>query len=173
MDRTRKVLRSLVVIAALGGLATLGAFSAFTSKAENPGNRVQTGTVTIADNDGGTALYNITNGKPGDSQQSCTRVNYTGSLPADVRIYRGAVDAELAPHVNLLIEAGTQAAPSFPSCNLWIADLTGSQVYSGTLSALGATYAAGTLDHPLRRDQLDQRQRRGLSRNRHGLGLRA
>ena len=51
---------------------------------------------------------------PASSQQSCIRVNYTGSLAADVHIYRSAVDAELAPHVNLLIEAGTQAVACLP-----------------------------------------------------------
>jgi hypothetical protein len=91
MDRKRRVLRTVVVVVAVGSLATLRAFSAFTSQADNPNNRVSGGTVTLADNDGGTALYDFTGAKPGDSQTSCIRVNYTGSLNADARRVRSRV----------------------------------------------------------------------------------
>src|SRR3954453_13617618 len=99
MDRTRKVARTLVVLAAVGGLATLGAFSAFTSQADNPGNRVSSGSVTLADNDGGVALYDFTNAKPGDSRTSCIRVNYTGSLAADVKLFTPDTIGALGPQV--------------------------------------------------------------------------
>jgi len=146
MDRTRKVARTLVVLAAVGGLATLGAFSAFTSQANNPNNRVSSGTVTLADNDGGTALYDFTNAKPGDSQVSCIRVNYTGSLNANVRLYTPDTIGALGPQVNLKIEPGSQASPSFPSCTDFTAD--GAAIFDAALSTFPATYAGGVVDFP-------------------------
>ena len=146
MDRTRKVVRSLLVLAAVGGLATLGAFSAFTSQANNPNNRVSAGTVTLADNDGGTALYDLTNAKPGDAQTSCIRVNYTGSLNADVKLYTPDTIGALGPNVNLKIEPGTQASPSYPSCTGFSAD--GAAIFDAALSTFPTTYAGGVSDFP-------------------------
>ena len=60
-------------------IAGAGVFSAFSSQTDNPGNIVTAGTVTLEDNDGGTALYAITAAKPGDSETSCIKVTYTGS----------------------------------------------------------------------------------------------
>jgi hypothetical protein len=146
MNRTRKVVRSLVVLVAIGGLATLGAMSAFTSQANNPDNRVSTGTVALADNDAGVAMYDITNAKPGDSDVSCIRVNYTGSLDANVRIYTPDTIGALGPQVNLKIEPGTQASPSFPSCTDFTAD--GAAIFDAALSTFPTTYAGGVVDFP-------------------------
>jgi hypothetical protein len=146
MDRTRKVVRSLVVLAAVGGLATLGALSAFTSQANNPDNRVSAGTVTLADNDGGVALYDFTNAKPGDSESSCIRVNYTGSLDANVRLYTPDTIGSLGPQVNLTIEPGTQASPSFPSCTDFTAD--GAAIFDAALSTFPTSFAGGVVDFP-------------------------
>ena len=146
MDRTRKVARSLLVLAVVGGLATLGAYSAFSSQANNPNNRVAAGTVTLADNDGGTALYDLTNAKPGNSQTSCIRVLYTGSLSADVKLYTPDSIGALGPDVNLKIEPGTQASPSFPSCTGFSAD--GAAIFDAALSTFPTTYAGGVSDFP-------------------------
>lgn len=146
MSRTKKVLRTLVVVGVVGALAGLGAFSAFTSQTDNPGNEVAAGSVTLADNDGGTALYNIANGKPGDSAQSCIRVNYTGSLDADVKLFTPSTIGDLGPHVNLKIEPGTQASPSFPSCTGFTAD--GAAIFDADLNTFPTSYAAGVADNP-------------------------
>jgi hypothetical protein len=146
MDRTTKIARTLVVLVAVAGLATLGAFSAFTSQANNPNNRVSSGTVTLADNDGGTALYDFTNAKPGDSQTSCIRVNYTGSLGANVRLYTPDTIGVLGPQVNLKVEPGSQASPSFPSCTGFSAD--GAAIFDSALSTFPTSYAGGVVDFP-------------------------
>ncbi|MEA2330871.1 MAG: hypothetical protein QOH58_1009 [Thermoleophilaceae bacterium] len=146
MDRTTKFLRTLAVLGAIGGLATLGTFSAFTSQADNPGNRVSSGTVTLADNDGGVALYDFTNAKPAASQTSCIRVSYTGSLPANVRLYTPDTIGALGPQVNLKIEPGTQAVPSFPACTAFTPD--GAAIFDAALSTFPTTYAGGVVDFP-------------------------
>jgi hypothetical protein len=146
MDRTKKIARTLVVLAVVGGLGTLGAFSAFSSQANNPNNRVSSGTVTLADNDAGVALYDFTNAKPGDSQTSCIRVNYTGSLNADVKLYTPDSIGALGPQVNLKIEPGSQSSPSFPSCTGFTAD--GAASFEAALSTFPSTYAGGVSDYP-------------------------
>jgi hypothetical protein len=146
MDRTARILRTLAVLAAVGGLATLGAYSAFTSQANNPNNRVSAGTVTLADNDGGVAMYDFTDAKPGDSDVSCIRVSYTGSLDANVRLYTPDTIGSLGQYVNLKIEPGTQPSPSFPSCTDFSAD--GAAIFDAALSTFPTTYAGGVSDFP-------------------------
>jgi predicted ribosomally synthesized peptide with SipW-like signal peptide len=145
MSKTTKVLRTLVVVGVVGGLAALGVFAAFSSQTDNPGNNVTAGTVTLADNDGGTALYNISNAKPGSTQTSCIRVNYTGSLDADVKLFTPSTVGALGPHVTLKIESGTQAVPVFPSCALFTAETT---LFDAALSTFPTTYAGGVSDYP-------------------------
>jgi hypothetical protein len=146
MDRRRKALRTLMVLAAIAGLGTLGAFSAFTSQADNPSNRVSAGTVTLADNDSGVASYDFTGAKPGDSETSCIRVSYTGSLDADVQLYTPDTIGSLGPYVDLEIEPGTQSSPSFPSCTGFTPD--GSAIFDDTLSNFPTTYSGGVADYP-------------------------
>jgi hypothetical protein len=147
MSKTRKVLRSLVVIGVVGGIAALGASSAFTSQADNPGNDFTAGTVTLADNDGGTALYSLSNAKPGQATTpTCIRVSYSGSLDADVKLYTPSTVGALGPYVNLKIEAGTQVAPSFPSCTAFVSETT---LFDAALSTFPTSYASSTItDYP-------------------------
>jgi hypothetical protein len=146
MNKTRKILRSLVVLGAVGALATVGAFSAFSSQTDNPDNRITAGSVSIEDNDSGGALYDISNGVPNDPQESCIEVKYTGSLAADVALYRvpGALGA-LAPYANVKIEYGTQATPSFPSCTGFNSAGT---LYDGDLPGVATAYATGYVASP-------------------------
>lgn len=146
MSRTRKVLKTLLVVGVVGTVAGVGSFSAFTSQADNDGNVVAAGTVVLADNDGGTTpLYEITNAKPGSTQTSCIRVAYTGSLDATVKLYTPSTIGDLGPEVNLKIESGTQASPSFPSCTGFSAETT---LFDAALSTFPTTYAGGVTDYP-------------------------
>ena len=150
MSNRTKILRTLVVLGVLACIAGAGVFSAFSSQTDNPGNVVTAGTVTLADNDGGTALYAIAAAKPGDSQTSCIKVTYTGSLNASVKIYTPSTIGELGPFVNLKIEPGTQTSPSFPSCTAFTPD-SGGALYEGTLAAFATehnSFANGITDNP-------------------------
>src|ERR1700760_1064735 len=104
MSNRSKVLRTLLVLGIVACIAGAGVFSAFSSQTENSGNVITAGTVTLEDNDGGTALYAITNAKPGESKTSCIKVTYKGSLPATVKFYSPTTSGslgELAPYENL------------------------------------------------------------------------
>ena len=147
MTKTKKVVRTIVVAGVLCSLAAIATFSAFTSQADNPGNNVTAGTVTLADNDSGTALYSMAAAKPGDSVTKCIKVTYTGSLDADVKFYSPSTIGSLGQYVNLQVEPGTQAGtPGAGVCTGFTAD--GGNLFNNTLNNLPATYAAGVADNP-------------------------
>ena len=140
------MLRTLLVVGVVGTVAGVGSFSAFTSQADNDDNVVSAGTVVLADNDGGTApLYEIADAKPGSTQTSCINVSYTGSLDATVKLYTPDTIGDLGPEVNLTIEAGTQAAPSYPDCTDFVAQTT---LFDAALSTFPTSYAGGITDFP-------------------------
>lgn len=146
MSRTRKILKTLLVVGVVGTVAGVGSFSAFTSQAGNDDNIVSADTVVLADNDGGTApLYEIAGAKPGSTQTSCINVSYTGSLDATVKLYTPSTIGALGPDVDLKIESGTQATPSYPSCTGFVADTTH---FDAALATFPGSYASGISDFP-------------------------
>ena len=156
MTKTRKILRSLVLVGVVGAVATAGAFSAFSSQTDNPNNTITAGTVSIQDNDATGALYSIATAKPNDPKENCIEVEYTGSLPADVHLYRapGALGS-LATYANIKVEYGTQASPSFPSCTGFNSAGT---LYDGDLPGLATTYAGGYPAFPSVDNDWDQNE---------------
>jgi hypothetical protein len=145
-----KVLLTALCVGALGSFAAMGVFGAFSATTSNAGNTITAGTVAIADNDAGAAMYSIANAKPGESVSKCIKVTYTGSLDADVHIYTTSTIGSLGQYVELTITPGTQATPSFPSCTGFTAD-SGGALYTGTLQNFGSTknsYATGVVDYP-------------------------
>jgi predicted ribosomally synthesized peptide with SipW-like signal peptide len=150
MSNRSKVLRTLLLLGVVASIAGAGVFSAFSSQTENPGNIITTGTVTIEDNDGGSALYSIAAAKPGESKTSCIKVTYKGSLPATVKLFTPSTIGALGPYVNLKVEAGTQTTSTFPSCTEFT-PAASPTVYEGTLSAFATehgTYANGITTNP-------------------------
>jgi predicted ribosomally synthesized peptide with SipW-like signal peptide len=151
MSNRSKVVRTLLVLGIVACIAGAGVFSAFSSQTENPGNIITAGTVTLEDNDGGTALYAMTGAKPGESKTSCIKVTYKGSLPATVKLYTPSTIGELGPFVNLKVEAGTQTSSTFPNCTEFTPLGSGATVYEGTLSAFAtehSTFATGVTTNP-------------------------
>ena len=114
----------LVLSAAVVWQSTAAAFTATT---DNPGNTWQAGSVVLADSDGGSALFDTSADgalQPGSTRARCVRVDYTGTLAADLRLYvttpaSGAVT--LDPYLVMSIErgqdvpAGTTVAPDCSS----------------------------------------------------------
>lgn len=150
MKTSTKVLLTALCVGALGSLAAMGVFGAFSATTTNAGNNITAGTVAIADNDAGAAMYTITNAKPGESVSKCIKVTYTGSLDADVHIYTTSTIGALGQYVDLTITPGTQTTPTFPSCTGFVAD-SGGALYTGTLANFATTknsYANGVVDFP-------------------------
>ncbi|MGI3781978.1 MAG: hypothetical protein ACRYG2_14515, partial [Janthinobacterium lividum] len=94
----------------------------------------------------GSALFALTNLKPGSSGSRCIAVTSTGSLPAAVRLYAtdAATTKSLATYVTWTVTQGTGG--TYSSCSGFTALSSGSSVYSGTLAGFtssATTYASG------------------------------
>ena len=151
------------VIAAVAGLATWSAYSSTTS---NTNNQFQTGSVTLTDNDSGTAMFNMTGARPGDAVSKCITVSYSGTLTSNVRLYGAATGGDgLNQYLDLTVTRGTfsGATPSGMACtngagSNFVAD---SVTYSGgngagangvmfstRMNNYPTTWAAGIVDAP-------------------------
>jgi len=146
MNKSQKLLASALVVGVLGSVVALGVFGLFSATTQNSGNEISSGTVAISDNDAGSAMFNITNAKPGDSWTRCIKVLYNGSLPADVKLYEVGGGGPLSPYLKLKLEQGTQSEATFPSCTGFSPDATNG---SGTLyegpgfGSIGSSWETG------------------------------
>ena len=150
MVKKNKVLVSILVVGALGSIVALGIFGLFSATTQNSGNEIVTGTVAFTDNDSGSALYNVTGAKPGDTVNKCIKATYTGSLPADVRLYTTSSPATLAQYIDVTITQGSQTTSVFPTCAGFTPDAQG-VIFNGTLQNFEQThvaYAAGIHTNP-------------------------
>jgi hypothetical protein len=144
----KKILATTGVLSVVVSIAGFATFSAFSSTTTNSGNQFDAGTVYISDNDSGSAMYSVSNQKPGDSVQKCIKVTYTGTLDSSVKIYASAVGA-VGQYITLLVETGS-GSPTFPGCTGFTADASPT-LYSGTLKGFADTYtnyASGLADNP-------------------------
>jgi Camelysin metallo-endopeptidase len=146
MSGSRKLALSAVVLAAALAVVGVGTYSAFSATTSNSGNNVSSGTVVLGDNDSNSAMYSVSNQKPGDSFQQCIKVNYTGSLASTVKLYTTSTLGTLAQYIDLQVRTGS-GSPTFPGCTGFTPDST--DLYSGTLANFGTTYTSwsnGLLD---------------------------
>jgi len=137
------------VLASAGYLGLVGAsdpaYSAFSASTANGANALVAGTVTISDSSPGTALYTVSNTKPGDVASACTIVRYTGSVPASVRSY-ASTTGDLAAYLDLTVTRGTATDTSGGNCATFTADPGGGVLYSGTLAGYPAGWSSGVVD---------------------------
>ncbi len=146
-----KVVATAVVVGLIGAVAGVGTWSAFSGTTSNDGNTFAAGTVSLSDNDSGSAMLSLSGAKPGDSDTSCIEVTYTGSLASAVRLHGATTGTGLDPYLTLTVTRGTTTS-AFDSCTGFTADATdyngngAGVIYSGTLQAFPDTYAAGIVD---------------------------
>lgn len=148
-----KLAATLLVISLIGVAVGFGTWSAFSGTTKNEGNSFATGTVTIADNDTNNAMFSLTGLRPGQTGSAgakCIKVDYTGSLAANVRLYGSTTSGNLGTYLDVKVTRGTLVLPSGFDCSTFTADATeyisgqGSGViYNGTLSAFPNAWATG------------------------------
>jgi Camelysin metallo-endopeptidase len=137
MTKKTKLLLSSGIVAIVAALGAFATFSAFSSTTANSGNSFSAGTVYLSDNDAGSALYSVTNKKPGDTAQGCIKITYTGSLPSTVKLYTTSSIGSLGQYLDLTVEKGTQSgSPTFPGCTGFTAEST---VFTDTLANFAST----------------------------------
>ena len=152
MRRPRRIalFGALAVVVAAGACA--GAYAAFRATVANSGDSYAAGSVTLSDNDSGTAMFTtLTSAAPTDSETSCIKVRFDGTLASNVRLY-GTISGALAPYLTLTVTRGTDPTPAFDNCATFTADATNyigagnGIIYSGALGSFPATWAAGIVD---------------------------
>jgi len=151
MSTTRKILRSVVVVATVAACVGAGTYAAFSGTTASAGDGFTAGTVAIGDNDAGASVVSLAAAAPGAVSTGCVAVTYTGSLDAGVRLY-AALSGTLAPYLTLTVTRGTDPSPAFASCSGFTADATNylglgaGVLYNGLLSAFPTSYATGIVD---------------------------
>lgn len=113
LSARQKVLASLAAIGCFGTLAASAIFGAFSAQSVNASNEFSSATLTIDTSNDAVAepVYSRSNAVPGDrgdTDHSCVEVTYTGTVPAEVRLFgrTDAIGTGLAPGVMLRITEG-------------------------------------------------------------------
>jgi len=147
MNRRHKLLASALVVGVLGTVAAGGVFGLFSATTSNSGNEISTGIVALSDNDNGSAMFNVSNAKPGDTWTRCIKVTYGGSLDADVHLYLKDSTGPLGAYLTMRMRQGSQTNSAFPSCVGFTPDASAGGsgiVYAGpATSETSGTYELG------------------------------
>jgi hypothetical protein len=148
-----KLAATIAVLAGCAVLASAATWSNLNATATNPSNSFTAGTVQIGSNSGSSAVLSLTNGKPGSVATGCIQVSYTGTLPANVKLYGTGGGTGLNQYLNLVVTRGTfSGTPAAGSCTGFTADATNyiSQgagvIYSGTLANWPASASTALSD---------------------------
>jgi hypothetical protein len=151
MTRLRRGLVAALVVGVLATVAGTATWSAFSNSSTNSGNRFESGTVTITDNDNSGTLVSLANATPGTTATGCIKVSYDGSLDASVKLL-GTVSGSLAQYLTVKVTRGTDGGSSFPGCGSFTPDTRdyvgqgAGVLYNGNLSSFPTSYAAGITD---------------------------
>jgi hypothetical protein len=140
----RHLTTALALVAGLlgsGAMVWQGTNAVFSSTTASSGNTWTLGSVTLADDDAGSALFAVPQMVPGDQGENCLTVDYTGDVAATVKLYATAPTdpSSVAQYVHLVIEEGSGGG--FGDCTGFVAG--GAPIYTGTL----ASFTAGRTDH--------------------------
>ncbi len=144
---------ALLALMALGWAGGSVTFAAFDGQTSNASNSIQSGSVSITDNDNNVAMLGFSNAMPGQSDTSCITVTYNGSLNSNVKLYGTTTGTGLDPYLNVTVTRGSfSSAPGYDSCTNFVADATNytgagaGVIYSGTLQNFADSYTAGLVD---------------------------
>ncbi len=89
----RRLLVSPIVVFGLATVLSAGTVAAYTATTTNLADSIEAGSVSLTDNDSGSAMLSLTNAGSGASDVSCIRVTSNGSLPTAVRLTAGSTGA--------------------------------------------------------------------------------
>ena len=133
-----------LVTAFLLGLALIpvsfSAFTRFTGQTSSGPSTFQAAKVALGDDDSGSALFDVSSLRPGDSGSRCIAVTYTGTVPAQVRMFVAPGDVSgtgLDRHLTVTVSEGSGG--SFASCSGFTAATTSSGIRLSTLASTAST----------------------------------
>jgi hypothetical protein len=139
-------------VLALASLGTTWTLASFTAARTVGGSTFTAGTVSVTDNDAGSALLAMSVAKPGDIATSCMRVTYTGTGAARIRLYGTTGGTGLDGYLTLVVTRGTNTSGTFGNCGGFTPDTTNhighgnGVIYNGTLAGFADSSVAATMD---------------------------
>jgi hypothetical protein len=148
-----KLAATVGVVAICSLLAGAATWSNLNATATNPSNSFAAGTVQISTNSSGSAVLSMANAKPGSTATGCVNVTYSGSLPANVRLYGTGGGTGLNQYISLVVTRGSfSGSPSAGSCTGFTADSTNyigqgaGVIYSGTVANWPSSSSSAVVD---------------------------
>jgi hypothetical protein len=142
----RRCLTLLPVGLLLGALCLVPlAWSSFSGGTSARPNSFSSGSVVLGDDDAGGALFSVSSLQPGSSGSQCIALSYSGSLPAQVRLFVRPGDltgSGLARYLTISVTEGSGGG--YGSCAGFTAAATD---YTGTLNDFASAstdWASGT-----------------------------
>jgi hypothetical protein len=150
----RRKFGALLAIGLLTAAAGSATFAAFVATTQNDGDRIESGSVKLEDNDSGSALLALNSAQPGATDSGCIEVTYSGSLDSGLRLYGNTTGSGLDQYLDLKVTRGTYdpSNPGFDSCTNFQPDGTNyigagnGVIYDGTLQGYADSYATGLID---------------------------
>lgn len=79
LNRRAPAIAMIVALLLVAMMVTRTSQAAFTASTDNTGNSFTARSVELTDNDGGLAMFTLTDLQPGDSQTECIEVTYNGT----------------------------------------------------------------------------------------------
>jgi hypothetical protein len=125
----------LLALAVMSVLVLTGSRAAFTETTQNPGNAWNTGLIELTDDDENSAMFTVTDMKPGEREERCITVTYTGPYNADISLY-ATPTGDLAAYLDVIVEVGDGG--QFGDCDGFVAD-AGPVLVSATLDTFPTT----------------------------------
>jgi hypothetical protein len=139
----RAVRLSLLVTPLIGlAVAVLfvwqASYAAFTATTSNGPNNWTTGSVVLSNNTG-TAMFSVTNIKPGDFGSKCIVVTSSGTVPSTVKLYGAGLTTPSNGLSSALMLTITQGTGNAADCTGFTPAATNPGVYSNTLANFTAS----------------------------------
>jgi len=115
---------------------------AFVGTTANGGSSAAAGTVSLIDDDLGSALLSVTNLKPLDVLTKCITVTYQGTItPAVVKLYGAAGGSGLGSYLTTVVDMGTGG--QFGDCTGFVSQSTLFSCALSTLTSTNTNYSNG------------------------------
>lgn len=132
-----------VAVLVAGLMVWQGSTAAFTARTQNVGNNWATGSVTLADDDAGTAMVALDGLVPGQGGSKCITVTSSSTVPGVVKLYMTRTGMNgLEDYILGNMEPGTGG--SFGSCTGFVADGPADPLASfSDFAALAYDFATG------------------------------
>ena len=124
-----------------------GSSAAFTADTKSVGNNWATGSLTLTDDDNGSAMFTVANIVPGQSGSNCIKVTASPTVPSTVKVYAHNLQADgLEDYVVIDVQKGTGGG--FGTCDGFVEDSGDAQLPAMSLADAYAamnSYATGIL----------------------------